>query len=144
MKDRLAPGSAGAQGKSRRRTEKVELPPSPRGNCYVTAEALFHLLGGKQAGWKPMCVRHRGDTHWFLQHETGMIVDPVARGLWAKHEWPDYSKARGKGFLTANPSERAIQMMLAMSYGIPFATNHEMNAEYHRGLRAGLSGGVRG
>lgn len=88
-----------------------------------------------------MCMRHRGDTHWFLRHESGMILDPVARGLWAAQEQPDYSKARGKGFLTANPSERAVQMMLALVYGIPFATNREMEAEFRRGATHGFQRG---
>lgn len=29
-----------------------------RGNCYVAAEALYHLLGGKAAGYVPHTVRH--------------------------------------------------------------------------------------
>jgi hypothetical protein len=27
-----------------------------RGNCYYTSEALYHILGGKAAGWKPMRI----------------------------------------------------------------------------------------
>ncbi len=30
------------------------------GNCYVTCEALYHLLGGKKAGYKPMYIKHEG------------------------------------------------------------------------------------
>jgi hypothetical protein len=82
-----------------------------------------------------MHMQWNGDSHWFLQHETGVILDPVAIGLVAKKDMPDYAKAKGKGFLTKNPSKRTIQMMLALTYGIPFATNIEMNAEYHRGRR---------
>lgn len=49
-----------------------------RGNCYVTCEALYHLLGGKEAGWKPMVMKWEGDTHWFLKHDlTGQILDPT-------------------------------------------------------------------
>lgn len=39
-----------------------------RGNCYVTAEALYHLLGGASKGWRVMRLRHEGDTHWYLEH----------------------------------------------------------------------------
>jgi hypothetical protein len=85
-----------------------------RGNCYVTCEALYHLLGGKGRGWKPMNMRWEGDSHWFLQHrETGVILDPTAqqfRGL------PDYSKARGRGFLTKAPSKRAAELMQKLLY----------------------------
>ncbi len=111
------------------------LPDLPRGNCYVTAEALFHLMGGKAAGWKPMFMRWAGDSHWFLQHETGIILDPVAAVFVSLHgaKEPNYSKAKGKGFLTKAPSRRTTQMMRALAYGIPVATAHEMNDEFHRG-----------
>lgn len=79
-----------------------------RGNCYVTSEAVFHLLGGKKAGWKAMRIRHEGDTHWFIRHESGLIVDLTASQFKTK---PDYSKATATGFLTKNPSARAQQMM---------------------------------
>lgn len=79
-----------------------------RGNCYVTCEALYHLLGGKHAGYKPMCMRHEGDTHWFLQHSSGLIIDPTVSQFKTK---PDYTKARGKGFLTKNASSRAVKLM---------------------------------
>jgi hypothetical protein len=79
-----------------------------RGNCYVTSEALFHLLGGKAAGWKPMVMTHQGGTHWFLKHEDGMILDATARQFDAP---PDYSKARGCGFLTVIPSKKARELI---------------------------------
>lgn len=79
-----------------------------RGNCYVTSEALYHLLGGKLAGWTPMRMRHEGDTHWFLRHQDGMILDPT-RSQFAIR--PDYSKAIGAGFLTKRPSSRARKLM---------------------------------
>ncbi len=82
-----------------------------RGNCYVTSEALYHLLGGKAAGWKPMYMRTETDTHWFLKHESGMILDATA-SQFAKPI--DYSKARGKGFLTKYPSARAMELMYRM------------------------------
>lgn len=83
-----------------------------RGNCYVTSEALYHLLGGKAAGWKPMRISGEHDTHWFLVNTiTGQRVDATAKQFMTP---PDYSKAVGAGFLTKLPSKRARQMMNRM------------------------------
>lgn len=80
-----------------------------RGNCYVASEALYHLLGGRRAGYKPMTVRHEGDVHWFLVHvPTGLVLDPTVSQFQSP---PDYTKARGRGFLTRTPSRRAREMM---------------------------------
>jgi hypothetical protein len=80
-----------------------------RGNCYVTSEALYHLLGGKASGWKPMRVRHEGDTHWYLFNTiTGQRLDPTSSQF---KSLPDYSKAVGSGFLTKQPSKRARNLM---------------------------------
>ena len=80
-----------------------------RGNCYVASEALFHLLGGKEAGWKPMRVKTSTDMHWFLKHESGLILDPTAAQF--TKEKPDYDSAIGNGFLTKHPSKRARELM---------------------------------
>ena len=82
-----------------------------KGNCYAASEALYHLLGGKDAGWTPMYIK--GPTkgtraHWFLKHESGLILDATASQFDTK---PDYSKGRGCGFLTDAPSERARALM---------------------------------
>ena len=80
-----------------------------RGNCYVTSEALYHLLGGKSMGWKPMRMKHEGDTHWFLYDTiTGLILDPTVNQF---KTTPDYDKAIGSGFLTKEPSKRARELM---------------------------------
>jgi cation transport regulator ChaC len=78
-----------------------------RGNCYVTCEALYHLLGGKNAGWKAKTLHHEGDVHWYLVNGD-LIVDPTAKQFESK---PDYSKGVGRGFLTKQPSKRALAMM---------------------------------
>ena len=101
-----------------------------RGNCYVTCEALYHLLGGKAAGYVPHTVRHEGGTHWYLVHRTrrwylgylGMggadvkeydevIIDPTFSQFKTP---PHYSKGKGRGFLTKGPSKRARAMMEKM------------------------------
>jgi hypothetical protein len=79
-----------------------------RGNCYVTSEALYHLLDGKDGGWTPMQMYHEGDSHWFLRHESGFILDATQLQF---NRVPDYSKAVGKGFLTKHPSKRATLLM---------------------------------
>ena len=73
------------------------------GHCYVASEALYHLLGGKKTGWKPMFIKHENESHWFLKSNSGTILDPTAEQFETK---VDYSKAKGKGFLTSSPSRR--------------------------------------
>lgn len=102
-----------------------------RGNCYYASEALFHILGGRRAGWKAMrvtCTHVKTsagpvravdpETHWFLRHESGLEIDPAgrqfeARGWWVK---PDYTKAVGSGFLTKKPSRKARDMMRRLTW----------------------------
>jgi hypothetical protein len=79
-----------------------------RGNCYVTCEALYHLLGGRKSGFKPMVMRWERDTHWFLKHKSGLILDPTAKQF---RNAPNYLSARGCGFLTLKPSKRAKLLM---------------------------------
>lgn len=94
------------------------------GNCYVASEALYHILGGKAAGWKPMRVRltnrfnRRTCTHWFLLHTSGMLIDPAVRQFEARDWWnpPDYAKARGSGFLTKRASKRAVDLMVKLTW----------------------------
>lgn len=93
--------------------------PPPRGNCYVTCEALYHLLGGALAGYVPYTVRHEGDVHWYLvltlpvMGPNGLIhiktiVDPTASQFKTR---PPYDQGRGRGFLTKKPSKRAAALM---------------------------------
>jgi hypothetical protein len=73
-------------------------------HCYVASEAIYHLLGGKKYGLKPMNIKHEGVQHWFLQSVGGSIIDITAD----QFDSPvPYNKARGRGFLTLNPSSRA-------------------------------------
>lgn len=87
-----------------------------RGNCYVASEALFHILGGKAAGWTPMVIPKGtgADTHWFLKHSTGMILDPSRRQF--GNSVPCYGLARGCGFLTKRPSKKARELMRRMTW----------------------------
>lgn len=52
-----------------------------------------------------MRVRLPDDTHWFLKHESGLILDPSRQQFGGY--LPDYAQAVGSGFLTKQPSKRA-------------------------------------
>lgn len=87
-----------------------------RGNCYVVSEALYHILGGKRAGWKPMRMKVRGETHWFLKHTSGLRIDASRLQFGTAAALLDYSNERGSGFLTRMPSKRARNMIRAMTW----------------------------
>lgn len=82
-----------------------------RGNCYAASEALYHLLGGKKAGWKPVTCRVEGVTHWWLEHSSGFMLDVTRVQFKGKI---DLSAARGRGFLTQKPSRKARALMRAI------------------------------
>lgn len=100
-----------------------------RGNCYVTCEALYHLLGGAASGWVPHTVRHEGDVHWYLvrtqRFYTAWSIHPSAGSMAPPFEVldptaaqfrtpPPYERGVGRGFLTRGPSRRARELMEAM------------------------------
>jgi len=91
------------------RKPKYRGHPDPMtGHCYVAPEALYHLLGGKAGGWRPMHVRHEDEPHWFLVSDKGDVVDATA----TQFATPvPVHLARGKGFLTKQPSKRAQTVM---------------------------------
>lgn len=76
--------------------------PKHNGHCYIVSETIYHLLGGKKAGFKPMFLYHEGKSHWFLKNKT-KIIDLTANQFKTR---PKYSLAKGKGFLTKKPSKR--------------------------------------
>lgn len=89
-------------------------PANPTaGHCYHAAEALWHLLGGRDSPWKPMRVREAdGMTHWWLQHrETSEIADPTADQYRRVGEEPPYAQGKGGGFMTAQPSKPAAEII---------------------------------
>lgn len=73
------------------------------GHCYVASEALYHLLGGKDAGLTPMVLKTSHGTHWFLRTSTGQIIDPTSDQFLKK---PSYELGRPCGFLTKQPCKR--------------------------------------
>lgn len=80
------------------------------GHCYVAAEALFHLLPGSKAQF----IRHEGAPHWFVLSPQGEIIDPTASQF--KTPVP-YDQAKGKGFMTKEPSARARELMNRIKQG---------------------------
>ena len=77
------------------------------GHCYVASEAIFHLLGGKSAGYAPVFIRWEGEPHWFLRGPNG-VIDATASQFKSR---PDYPTGVPKGFLTSAPSSRAAEVM---------------------------------
>lgn len=59
-----------------------------------------------------MVMRTNTDTHWFLLHNTGLVLDATAKQF--GKQTPDYSRGRGTGFLTKKPSVRARALMERM------------------------------
>ena len=45
------------------------------GFAYVGAEAYFHLAGGWDAGLRPMQLKYRGKSHWWLVDSSGRVID---------------------------------------------------------------------
>lgn len=81
----------------------------PTGHCYVSSEAIYHLLGGRKAGLTPYHLRMPdGVVHWWLQDQEGNIIDATHDQF--THPVP-YERGRPGGFLTAGPSNRAQELM---------------------------------
>jgi len=74
------------------------------GHCYVASEALYHLLGGADAGWTPMHIQHEGESHWYLRGPDGTFLDPTEAQF--RNPVPHWH-GKGKGFMTSQPSRRA-------------------------------------
>ncbi len=91
--------------------KKIKTNAPLSGHCYIAAEAIFHLEGGKKAGCKAYVLSHRtwteglgpGRTHWFIR-KNGIVLDPTS----CQFETDIcYEKAVPTGFLTKQPSRRA-------------------------------------
>lgn len=82
------------------------------GHCYAASEALYHLLGGREAGLVPVVLRHEEGPHWFLRADDGSILDPTADQFATP---PDHAAGKGCGFLTRDPSRRAAEILRRLS-----------------------------
>lgn len=83
------------------------------GHCYLGAESMYHLLGGRRSGCVPQNMKWEGYQHWFLRCD-GRVVDPTVAQFRAR---PDYRLATGRGFLTRAPSRRAREVIAAVRRG---------------------------
>jgi hypothetical protein len=61
------------------------------GFAYVAAEAYFHLAGGYDAGLRPMQLKRRGKSHWWLLDADERVID-LALG---PRETSDFPYERG-------------------------------------------------
>jgi len=75
------------------------------GHCYVACEALYHLT---DKCLKPCFVQHENQPHWFLIDPSQNIIDPTVKQFRSK---PVYKNSRRIGFLTKQPSRRALIMI---------------------------------
>lgn len=82
------------------------------GHCYAASEALFHLLGGKNAGYVPMRSPSQFGTHWWIRDKNGNYLDPTAEQFTSIGIKLPYDKGIGAGFLTGQkPSKRALEII---------------------------------
>ncbi len=83
------------------------------GHCYAASEALFHMLGGKKAGYAPVQSWIGDESHWWIR--TGRLdLDPTAEQFATEHSFYLENIALSQphgGFLTKQPSKRAAEII---------------------------------
>tara|TARA_B100000700_G_scaffold69353_2_gene76900 strand:+ start:15677 stop:16081 length:405 start_codon:yes stop_codon:yes gene_type:complete len=86
---------------------KLENRHQTTGHCYIAAEALYHLLGGKEKVSSYTGRDSDNGTHWWLvDKQTKEIYDPTAEQYYHENENPPYENGKACGFLTRQPSKR--------------------------------------
>lgn len=89
--------------------KNMDRKTNTEGHCYASAEALYHILGGKESGLTPQVAKFETDgitmTHWWLKDKNGDIIDPTSNQF--TDSQPPYHLGKGAGFLTKHPSNRA-------------------------------------
>lgn len=88
------------------------------GACYVVSEAAYHILGGSFNGFKPMVGRVGDMTHWWLQWNSRIIDPTKSQFMHYKELKKFYDAGRGCGFLTKEPSKRAMAL-IRKYYAVP-------------------------
>lgn len=79
------------------------------GYCYVASEALYYMLGGHEAGLTAKRAPCPGGEHWWVEGQRGKLIDATADQF---GEDFDYSAGVASRFLTAEPSPRAVTILL--------------------------------
>lgn len=92
------------------------------GHCYLASEIAYHLLGGKNNGWKSYQMIYENTSHWFLKHKSGYILDITAKQFNITPTKKDYDLAKGKGFLTKNLSKRSQSFLKEIN--VLYKTKH--------------------
>jgi hypothetical protein len=85
------------------------------GHCYVASEVLYHMI--KDSGnYSACCARdERGVVHWWIvDNETSKIYDTTSDQYYSRGLVPPYSNGKKTGFLTKDPSKRALIVMQKM------------------------------
>ena len=86
-------------------------PNSPMfGHCYGAAEALYHLLGGKDGGYKAMrATDDDGISHWWVLSPIGCVLDPTSAQYSDFGKTPPYAQGKGAAF---RGSKRAAEILV--------------------------------
>jgi len=95
------------------RQPKYRGNPDPlAGHCYIVAEALYHRALALGYPAKAYFIRHEGEPHWFVRvthPDLGEYTFDPTQGQFATPV--PHEQAKGKGFLTKQPSKRARILM---------------------------------
>lgn len=98
------------------------------GQCWVSAEAAYDILGGAKNGWEHRTLNHKswpeglnpGETHHFIRNKnTGQVIDPT-RSQFGNVEIPYDNSIFGGAFMgktEESPSIRAKALLHRMAIG---------------------------
>ena len=84
-----------------------------KGHCYIASEAIYHLANDGGLKLKPMFLYHENSPHWYLM-DSQKVLDPTKDQFFTS---VDYTKGKGKGFLTEQPSKRATELIRRATTG---------------------------
>ena len=77
-----------------------------KGFCYIASESAYHLFA-KELGFKPKRARDKNNiVHWWLENETGEIIDITKSQYVSVGETPPYENGKFGGFLSKTPCRR--------------------------------------
>lgn len=93
-------------------TQKIVKPPYGGTNltlgfCYAASEAIFHLSEDTLEPWWVRFGPKYSQTHWFLRHPDGKVLDVTASQFDDGQLYGIYEAARRRAFGTPYPSKRA-------------------------------------
>lgn len=97
---------------------RQRLAPSA-GHCYVSTEALYHMLTeGQQKKYRPHYLRVGDVTHWYLMTKKIRGVTNILDPTYDQFTFiPDYEDGTRAGFLTKKPSKRTLVLLKRIKNG---------------------------